>query len=126
MTCLSCTDRSVVISQIAAVCKDLKHKSNERMLQGVGAAIATASAFLATGGLSELLSGGLGTTSSAYLGIRLAHIRFMLSRLKTFRDRISDGCVLDGCRCSTAPGDMRENGKCDLTFRERPDDNIGN
>lgn len=128
VTCLTCAEQGVVIAEISKVSKELKHRGNERSLGFVGATISTAAAILATGGASEILSGGLGVTTSAYLSVRLVHLFKMLSRVKAFRDTVSKvpKPVLVGCKCSLLPEDMRQGGKCDLTFRDVPDDHIGN
>lgn len=128
VTCFTCVEQCTVIAEISKIRKELKHRVNERSLEFLGASISTAAAILATGGTSELLSGGLGVTTSAYLSVRLAHILKMLSRLKTFRDVVSTipKPVMDSCKCSDLDENRRIDGKCDLTFRDKPDDHIGN
>lgn len=126
VTCLNCASTDEVIAKIAGVLKKLKHEWNKRALSATGAGITTVTAFVATAGTSELLSGGLGSTTTGYFTVRLTHVGWMIRRLKNFREQIRQEPDLDTCKCVTWDGSKRVDGKCGLTFRNRPDDDAGN
>lgn len=128
VTCLHCVDTKLVLSAIATTLKDLKYQANKRSF-----ALAMKATFLATSsavtmGASEIATCGIGVSTATYLAVRLAHLVKMIFRLKEFKKAVRENPELQGCQCTGAGNGGLDaiDGKCDLTFRNRPDDNIGN
>lgn len=126
VTCLQCADLDTVVAKIAGTSQHMRHESRTRTVAVLGAVAGSAGAFVATGGLSEILSGGVGVATTVYLAGRLAHLAKMIRRLRKFKEEVKKKPRLKTCRC-VGPAQLTDlDGKCDLSFLTRHDDHLGN
>lgn len=125
VTCLRCADTDVVLAAVSKNLKELKQEGSKRTLALIATGLGVTTTAVATGGLSEILSAGLGSVTCVGLSVRLSHLTYMTFRLKAFKKEIKEKPILHGCRC-VGSDESTLDGKCDLTFRDRPDDQLGN
>lgn len=128
VACLQCADIEVVLRDIATISTTLKHEGSTRTSNFVLTGSVVATSFLFTGGGSEIVTGGFGCMTMAYQGLRLTHLITMIAKIKAFERAIRDKPDLCGCLCTGGGHGSLDamGGTCDLTFRNRPEDNIGN
>lgn len=126
VTCLHCADLDTVIAKITRTSQQMRYKSRARLAAVLGSGVASAGAFLATLGLSAVLTGALGVTSTVYLVGRQAHLAVMRFKIRRFKEKVRDKPRLKTCRCVGLGLLTDKVGKCALSFRDKPDSRLGN
>ena len=104
--CLFCDKASLLHDGADIQLRKLKQSRNTGSISAVSAGIGSTAAFIATAGLSELFSGGLGITTTVYKSTRVAHLLWAARKLKRFRDSVlwnREHVRVEGCLCD--PGD---------------------
>lgn len=85
---LHCADIAVVVHGIATTLKNLKYEANRRSLAFVTTAASVSASFVFTMGASEIVPSGINSGTTAYLGVRLAHLANMIANLKMFKKTV--------------------------------------
>lgn len=115
--CLHCDKTGSINRQTENLLRILRRKRTKNVLISTAAGIGTTGLFLATAGISEIVTGGLGTSTTMYKGVRVMHLAGVIRHLKSFQERVIKGTLpVRGCQCAEEGGRNGISGICNLNI----------